>query len=103
MQRREDQIKKLTTDFDNGHLTIHSFISSVAHLVVNLIYILLDEVGLDQMGLDKVGMHRDHGFQNTRILNVIHTESSLVLMGWLARLLCICFSCISMSVSFVCK
>ena len=35
MQRREDKIKKLTSDFDNGHLTIESFISSLAHLVVN--------------------------------------------------------------------
>ena len=35
VQRREDKIKKLTSDFDNGHLTLESFISSLAHLVVN--------------------------------------------------------------------
>ena len=35
MQKRENKIKKLTSDFDNGHLTIESFISSLAHLVVS--------------------------------------------------------------------
>ena len=35
MQKREDKIKKLTSDFSNGHLTIQSFISSLTHLVVS--------------------------------------------------------------------
>ena len=89
MQRREDKVKKLTSDFDNGHLTIQSFISSLAHLVINLHYltilhhiyywkcdqvlivqkldqmelfhILLDYMGLDQMGLDEVGRPSNWG------------------------------------------
>ena len=35
MQRRGDKIKKVTSEFDSGHLTIQTFISSLTHLVVN--------------------------------------------------------------------
>ena len=41
MQRGEDQIRKVTTDLDNGHLTVHSFICSVAHSVVNFSWFTL--------------------------------------------------------------
>ena len=86
--------KPLTSDFDNGYLTIESFISSLPHLVVNFpqftlsehtvlislllqvlivqrldqmgaFHILLDEMGLNQMGLDKMGRpHIDRSHRN---------------------------------------